>query len=97
MTIEESNRERARESFGIFTERVAEHYDDSQCNRRLYPENIARYQTNLHDWMPRLHHLELMQDEDIYNRIIETNTLIAEMLANPTRFSAPTREQATSL
>lgn len=93
--MEESCRKQAQESFGIFADRVAEHYDNPQCNRRLYEENIARYKQNLRDWIPRLQTLGLMQNDEIYDRIIETSTLIAEMLACPTRFSAPSREPTT--
>jgi hypothetical protein len=95
MTIEESSSERARESFGIFADRVTQHHDDPQCNRRLYRENIASYREHLKNWMTRLIEHKLMDCEDIYQRVVETDALISEMQADPDRFSAPSREPTT--
>jgi|GEM_PF-7095065 len=92
MTLEDSAKERAKESFGFFADRVREHHDNPYCNRRLYPENIACYQKNLTNWVTRFTGLEIMDDCDVYETITATHALIAEMLSDPTKFSAPSRE-----
>lgn len=74
--------------FTIFAERVKEHHDDPNCNRRLYRENIAHYGQCLDNWIEQLEKQMVIDRADIHELVKKTRELINIMLADPDHFSS---------